>query len=578
MATVSLCMIVKDEFDEVTEVVGQAVNYFDEVVLVVSDKNTANKLSEVASAMHRPPVKVFYRKWNDRFDEARNFALSKVTSDYWFWLDTDDSFDFSTIPQLVDLAESGNYDQIMLPYNYAQDENGQCIAYHWRERLMRMSHPFVWKGWVHETPISDVPFRVERVNIEVKHNSSPEHVKESLERNHKILLEATAESDDPRYQMYLGTSLFSLGKYGEAVEVLDKFTKISGNVEDVYRSLNIMSECAFKMKHPNAAMQYALQAAAQIPDYPMAFRLLAQWEDSQGNWAEGLEWAKVADSKPEPTGMGVFDPSSRHDVMLIACHCEFMLGNPTSALKWLTKLPADHPARLEMEEDLRDEANAETFVTLLPKMRKYFESEESLFNALCYDMKYDVRLRGLRDLVTPPKTWSDNSIVILCGEGYEEWGAHTLESGMGGSEEAVVYLSRELAELGWEVTVYGPTSRAYMDHWHREGDDHSDEPMTPSGGTVTYTPWKEINKSDNFNVFVAWRAPEFAEHIKAKVKIADIHDILGKNAMKPYPDVTYFVKSQFHRNLYPELPEEKFRIIGNGIVKNQFKEGNKNAN
>jgi hypothetical protein len=123
---------------------------------------------------------------------------------------------------------------------------------------------------------------------------------------------------------------------------------------------------------------------------------------------------------------------------------------------------------------------------------------------------------------------------------------------MGGSEEAVVYLSRELAGLGWEVTIYGPVEEKTLD------------------GNVAYLPWREINKTDNFNVFVAWRAPEFAEHIKAKVKVADLHDVLNKSSVKNYPDVTYFVKSNYHRNLYPELADEKFRVIGNGIKKEQF--------
>ena len=42
--TVSLQMIVKDEFDAVSLIVGNAINYFDEVNLTVSDKKTATAL------------------------------------------------------------------------------------------------------------------------------------------------------------------------------------------------------------------------------------------------------------------------------------------------------------------------------------------------------------------------------------------------------------------------------------------------------------------------------------------------------------------------------------------------------
>lgn len=556
-STVSLTMIVKDEVKQITDMLynEEAILAFDKIILVVSDKPSANKLSKLFDTFSNVTVK--WREWTNKFDEARNYAQSLVTTDYWFWIDADDQFDFSVIPRLVQIADENGFDQILLPYNYAQNEQGDCVAFHWRERLMRTSHPFVWKGWVHETPISNLPFKAHRVNAPVIHTNSNEHTQESLERNHAILLAATAESDDPRYQLYLGTSHYSLKNYGEAIEILDKFIKVSGNTEDVYRALLCMSECAMKLKRPNVAMQYAMQAAAQIPEYPQAYRLLAQWEAAQSNWAEAIEWAKVAESKSQPTGLGVFDPTAKDEARIIATQANFMLKNFNESLKWCRRISENNPVRQDIEKDILEEADAETFVTLLPKFRKYFESDVALYNSLCHDLKYDLRLRGLRDVAVEPKTWSDKSIVILCGESYDPdgWGPHTLDKGMGGSEEAVVYLSRELAKLGWEVTVYGAVDQSFYD----------DDEMK-----VTYKPWREINKSDNFNVFVGWRAPEFTEHIKAKVKVADLHDVLNKSSVKNYADVTYFVKSNYHRNLYPDLADDKFRIIGNGIKKEQF--------
>lgn len=569
-STVTLTMIVKDEVEQIIELLHneEAINAFDKIILVVSDKPSCNKLKKAFSGFDT--VDIIWREWTGKFDEARNFVQALVTTTYWFWIDSDDKFDFKTIPKIVQVADQGNFDQIMLPYDYAQDEQGNCVAFHWRERLMRTSHPFTWKGWVHETPISDLPYKAHRVNAVVTHTNSDEHTQESLERNHKILLAATAESDDPRYQLYLGTSYYSLKQYGEAVEILDKFVKVSGNVEDVYRALLCMAECAMKMKRTAGAIQYCMQAAAQIPEYPQAFRQLAQYEAASGNWGEAIEWVKVAVSKPAPQGMGVFDPSAQDEAYIIAAQAHFMLHEYNESLKWVRRAKETNPDRQKVEADILEEADAETFVTLLPKFRKYFESDESLYKALCYDLKYDVRMRGLRDIVVKPKTWADNSIVILCGESFEEWGPHTLDKGMGGSEEAVIYLSRELAKLGWEVTVYGPVEEKI---WDAEITEEDRSNMARSGREYTapcYVPWQEINKSDEFNVFVAWRAPEFAEHIKAKVKVADIHDVLNKSSIKNYPDVTYFVKSNYHRNLYPELPDDKFRVIGNGIKKEQF--------
>lgn len=554
--TVALTMIVKDEVDVVnrlTDPAHIASAVFDKIIIVVSDKEAYDELAQTPRN-----AELYYRPWNDRFDEARNFALDKVTTDYWFWLDADDSFDFDKIPQLVQIAEDGGFDQIVLPYNYAQDEYGQSIAYHWRERLLRTSHPFTWKGWVHETPVSDVPFKAHRENVEVRHNTSEEHNKESLVRNHQILEAAVAATDDPRYQMYLGVSYASMKEHVKAINVLENFVKVSGNIEDIYRVSCVMSESAYFLGNISRALMYASQAALQIPEYPRAYQLMAQWEESQDNWHEALEWCRVAESKPDPVGSGVYSPTSRNDNILIGVHSEFMLKHYRRALTWLNKLPPRHPARDEFEEDLRYEAEVELFLELLPKQRKYFASDQALFESLAYDLRYDARLAGLRALAETPKTWSDKSIVFLVGAGYEEWGPHTLDKGMGGSEEAIIYLARELAKLGWDVTVYGAVD-----------DVHLDGHGKPSQ-IVKYLPWKEINKEDTFNIFVAWRAPDFADHINAKVKLADIHDLIPESVVKPYGDVTYMFKSQYHKDQYPHLKDENTRVIGNGIVKEQF--------
>lgn len=554
MSTVALTMIVKDEAEEVNKIVEQAVDNVDQLILVISDKPTANKFKKAATGIDK--VEVYWREWNGKFDDARNFALSKVKTDYWFWIDADDTFDFTQLRDLVSFAEQNNLDQVLLPYNYAQNEQGECIAYHWRERLMKTSHPFTWKGWVHETPITDSAFKAQRVNIEVTHATSEEHTMESVARNLAILREAVKETNDPRYKMYLGTTCNAMKQYKESIEVLDEFIDESGSDEDIYRALQVLSESSYHLGNKQQAINYALQAAGLIPEYPQAYWLLAQWEADMDNWEQALTWIKLSETLPDPNSLAVYDPSSRNRARLTAAQACFMLKKHNEALKWLRKVPESDPNRQQLEEGFINEADAETFIKLLPKIRKYFESDAHLYNALCHDIAFDKRLRPLRESVTTAKQWADNSITILCGEGYEEWGPHTLDKGMGGSEEAIVYLTRELAKLGWSITVYGSVNRAV--------DDPGDHP------TVIYLPAEEFDRRDKFNVFIGWRAPDYALDIDAKVKIIDMHDVVPEELVKPWADVTYFLKSQYHRDLYPQLRDARTRIIGNGIKKDQF--------
>lgn len=553
MSTVSLNMIVKNEIDPVSNIIDLAHNHFNEINIVVSDKPTANKLTKWYTPF--PKVHIKWREWNDRFDQARNETLKMSSTDYYFWLDADDSFDFSVIPELVELADKNAIDAIFLPYNYAQDENGNCITRHWRERLVRADKGFEWRGWVHETLITDEPYTSHKVNAEVKHHTAPDHAAHSLERNHNILKKAYDATKDPRYLMYLGMSEFSLGNYEKTIELLSEYLGVGGSVEDSYRALSMISESAYHLGRHDLALEYASKCITLKPEYPMGYWLLAQYEADQSNWKEALEWVKVAQTKPDPNTLSVYDPSARERAILIAAQAEFMQGNYNNALAWLRKIPNNEYAK-ELYPDFLAEADAETFTQLLPQFRKFFKSDKQLWEALAPDLAYDKRLQPLRYSVTKPKAWADNTVVILCGQGYEEWGPHTLDKGMGGSEEAVVYLSREFAKLGYEVTVYGEAEVYDL--------------LTEAGPPVDYRPWREFDKRDQFNVFVAWRAPQFVEHVNAKVKLVDLHDVIPAELVKDYPDTLYMVKSQYHRDLYPHLPDEKFRIIGNGIKKDQF--------
>lgn len=568
MSTVALSMIVKDEFEEVEVLLSQAMDYFDELNIVVSDKPTCNKLKKNFSDAK---FNIKWREWNNKFDEARNVALDMCTTDFFFWLDADDSFDFKAIPQLVEIAEQNDIDAIFLPYNYMQDEQGNSVTRHWRERLIRLGRGYSWRGWVHETCITDEKVVTHKVDFEVKHNATLDDAKASYARNNVILEDAYAETKDPRYLFYLGMSAFTGKEYDKCIQLLSDYLQVGGSIEDIYRALGLISEAAYYSGKFELALEYATKSTTLKPEYPMGYWLLAQYEADQDNYENALEWVRVSETKPDPDTLSVWDPTSRERATLIAARSLFMLGRYNEAFNELRKIPKNADAQ-KVYPDFLEEADAESFVTLLPRIRKFFSSDKALWNALCHDMQYDVRLQQLRHIVNEPKTWDDKSIVIFCGQGYEEWGPQTLDKGMGGSEEAVVYLAPELAKLGYEVTVYGEADMVQSPSMSSDKiEEYSKTLPTPYTAPV-WKPWKEIDVRDTFNIFVSWRAPQFLERVNAKVKLADIHDVLPPEVMKDYPDVTYLVKTAFHRSLTPDVPDEKFRVIGNGIKKEQFSE------
>ncbi len=52
--------------------------------------------------------------------------------------------------------------------------------------------------------------------------------------------------------------------------------------------------------------------------------------------------------------------------------------------------------------------------------------------------------------------WENNSIVIYSNLPFhvEDWAPPSIEKYIGGSQEAVIYLSQELVKLGYQVNVF----------------------------------------------------------------------------------------------------------------------------
>ena len=83
--TVSLCMIVKNEADDLAKCLSSVKPIVDEMILV--DTGSDDNTREIASAFG---ARVFDFRWNNDFSEARNFSISKANGDWIFVLDADE--------------------------------------------------------------------------------------------------------------------------------------------------------------------------------------------------------------------------------------------------------------------------------------------------------------------------------------------------------------------------------------------------------------------------------------------------------------------------------------------------------
>jgi glycosyltransferase involved in cell wall biosynthesis len=135
------------------------------------------------------------------------------------------------------------------------------------------------------------------------------------------------------------------------------------------------------------------------------------------------------------------------------------------------------------------------------------------------------------------------------------WGPWSLDlGGLGGSEEAVVRLSRELTALGWDVTVYGTPGKKAGDidgvHWRQ---------------------YWEINNKDEFDVLISWRQPSFFDfEWKARKTYLWLHDVVEPEELTPerlerITKIIYVSKYHSTREESADVPASKKLASGNGI-------------
>jgi len=152
---------------------------------------------------------------------------------------------------------------------------------------------------------------------------------------------------------------------------------------------------------------------------------------------------------------------------------------------------------------------------------------------------------------------STRTMHIYCGHSFEEWSPKSESTGLGGSEEAVINIARELTKLGWNITV-----------WARVGDDE---------GTYDGVKYENYEYFDDVkcDVLVFWRQPSYVFELKTRYNATQrflwLHDTMPEHEILPVKhDLTgIFVLSGFHASLYPNLRDKLIRTT-NGINLSHF--------
>lgn len=155
------------------------------------------------------------------------------------------------------------------------------------------------------------------------------------------------------------------------------------------------------------------------------------------------------------------------------------------------------------------------------------------------------------------KVWDENSIVYYTGPSRIQWSPDTIKNGMSGSEVAVHNLSARWHKMGYKVVVYGNVIEGLYDG-------------------VEYLHFNKFKTNDRFNMLILWRAYGLSvlDNVKAKQLLVDLHDEPSPSYQILLDHINkvdrVFVKSKYHKSLFPQQVYQKFTVITNGLADNYF--------
>src|SRR5690625_191037 len=233
MVTVSLCMIVKDEEQVLERCLKSVYDLVEEINVV--DTGSTDKTIEIAK---KYTDRVFHFKWTGKFKDARNKSFNYATKEYIFYIDADDvlleedRLKFLQLKKNLDLS----IDSVSMYYNAGMDEYGNITLKYRRNRLVKRSKQFKWKGDCHN--YLEVTGNIVNSDVAITHKKSSH----SVGRNLNIYKNKIKNGDkfSARDYFYYGNELKENGLYKEAIDSYTKNINMkAGWVEDkVYACIN----------------------------------------------------------------------------------------------------------------------------------------------------------------------------------------------------------------------------------------------------------------------------------------------------------------------------------------------------
>lgn len=267
LATVSLCMIVKNEEKVLDRCLNSIKDLMDEIIII--DTGSTDSTLEIAS---KYTSNIYSYQWKDDFADARNLSFSKATMDYIYMADADEVLDeinaklFSNLMEVIlpeiDIVQMTYCNQLKFGTVYNFDEE-------LRPKLFKRVRSFRFQDPIHETIVLD-PVIFDS-DIRILHLPECSHTARDLSIFEKTY--SGGQRISKRLHTLYAKELFISGNNNELFSALPIFEK---TLTDPTRSINEIKEAtcviskAYRLKNDvhnffkNALKNTACDGCAEI--------------------------------------------------------------------------------------------------------------------------------------------------------------------------------------------------------------------------------------------------------------------------------------------------------------------------
>lgn len=331
MATISLCLIVKNEEKYIARCLDSIAGLVDEIIVV--DTGSTDRTMEIASGY---TSRVYSYPWTDDFSDARNYSFSKATMDYCMWMDADDVLEKTEKEKFLQFKQSlpPDTDIVMMKYYTAFDEAGIPSFSYFRERWIRNSSRYRWVGAVHE--VIPPKGKVLYSDIAICHKKTGAG---DPDRNLRIYWKMLDEGKalEPRQQYYYGRELYYHEKYEEAVSVFEQFLLSSdGWIENKIEACSICADCYFRLGKEQAALTTLLRSMSfDLPRAELCCEI-GKYFLEHGNYHVAVYWYEAALHTPRNEYACGFVLPDCYDYipLLQLCVCYDKMGDQQKAKEY----------------------------------------------------------------------------------------------------------------------------------------------------------------------------------------------------------------------------------------------------